>query len=116
MKTNLVKIPEELLKNLTRNMIANYEKYRTLHEYNRNLRSITQCDKSIVRILNNPIISPLSRTDRQQHRESGRVALHLSRTRESLCGFGHVQNFYQIGKICSPAVKKLGALLLYTRV
>ena len=38
--------------------------------------------------------------------------LHLSRTRESLCGFGHVQNFYQIGKICSPAVNKRGALLL----
>ena len=38
--------------------------------------------------------------------------LHLSRTRESLCGFGHVQNFYQIGKICNPAVKQWGALLL----
>ena len=25
---------------------------------------------------------------------------------------GHVQNFHQIGKICSPAVKKWGALLL----
>ena len=24
----------------------------------------------------------------------------------NLCGFGYVQNFYQIEKICSPAVKK----------
>ena len=27
------------------------------------------------------------------------------RTRESLYGFRHVQNFYQIGRICSPAVR-----------
>ena len=32
--------------------------------------------------------------------------LHLIRTCESLCGFGHVQNFYQIRKICSRADKK----------
>ena len=25
--------------------------------------------------------------------------LNLSRTHESSCGFGHVQNFYQIGRI-----------------
>ena len=60
MKTNLVKIPEELPKSLIRNIKSNYEKYRTLHEYNTNLRSITRCDKSIGRILDNPKISPLS--------------------------------------------------------
>ena len=34
------------------------------------------------------------------------AAALLSDTPESLLGFGHVQNYYQIGKICSPAVKK----------
>ena len=74
LKTKLVKILEELPKSQTRNIKSNYEKYRTLHEYNTNLRSRTRCDKSIARILDNPKIFPLSCTDRQQHRESGRVA------------------------------------------
>ena len=61
MKPNLVKkILPELPKSPTRNIIANYEKCRTLHEYNRNLRSITRCDKSIARILDNPKTSPPS--------------------------------------------------------
>ena len=48
------KILQELPTCPTRNIIANYEKWRTLHEYNRNLKSITRCDKSIARILDNP--------------------------------------------------------------
>ena len=60
MKPNLVKIQQELPKSPTRNIIPNYEKYRTLHEYNTNLRSITRCDKSIARILYSAKISPLS--------------------------------------------------------
>ena len=54
------KILQELPKRPTRNIIANYEKYRTLHEYNRNLRSITRCDKSTARIFDNPTIYSLS--------------------------------------------------------
>ena len=38
--------------------------------------------------------------------------LHLTRTFEGLCGFGNVQNFYQIGKICSPAVKKMRCFII----
>ena len=38
--------------------------------------------------------------------------LRLSRTPESLSGFGHVQNFYQIGRICSEAVKFSSCLAL----
>ena len=60
MKANLVRILQELPKSPTRNMKANYEKYRTLHEYSTNLGSMTRCDKSIARILYNPKISPLS--------------------------------------------------------
>ena len=60
MKANLVRILQELPKSPTRNIKANYEKYRTLNEYSTNLRSMTRCDKSITRILNIPKISPLS--------------------------------------------------------
>ena len=58
MKPNLVKNIQELSKSPTRSIIANYEKCRTLHEYNRNLRSITRCDKSTARILDNPKTIP----------------------------------------------------------
>ena len=60
MEINLVRILQELPKSPTRNIKANYEKYRTLNEYSTNLRSMTRCDKSIERILNIPKISPLS--------------------------------------------------------
>ena len=51
MQTNLVRILQELPKKPTRNKKAYYEKYRTLHEYSTDLRSMTRCGKSIVRIL-----------------------------------------------------------------
>ena len=60
MQPNLIRILQELLKSPTRNIKANYEKYRTLNEYSTNLRSMTRCDKSIARILDIPQISPLS--------------------------------------------------------
>ena len=60
MKANLVRIPQELPNSPTRNIKANYEKYRTLNEYSTKLSSMTRCDKSIARILNIPKISPLS--------------------------------------------------------
>ena len=60
MKANLVRIPQELPKSPRRNKISKYKKYRTLHDYNMNLGSITRCDKSIARILDNPKNSPLS--------------------------------------------------------
>ena len=59
-KPNLVRILQELSKSPTRNIKANYEKYRTLNEYSTNLRSMTRCDKSIARILDISKISPLS--------------------------------------------------------
>ena len=74
MQPNLVRILQELSKSPTRNIKANYDKYRTLNEYSTNLRSMTRCDKSTASTLDIPKISPLSSTDRQQHRESGRVA------------------------------------------
>ena len=60
MKANLVRILQELPKSPTRNIKANYEKYRTLNKYSTNFRSMTRCDKSIARILYIPKISPLS--------------------------------------------------------
>ena len=60
MKANLVRILQELPKSPTRNIKADYEKYRTLNEYSTNLRSMTRCDKNIARILDIPKISPLS--------------------------------------------------------
>ena len=60
MKANLVRILQELPKSPTRNIKANYEKYRTLNEYSTNVRSMTRCDKTIGRIWNIPKISPLS--------------------------------------------------------
>ena len=60
MKPNLVRILQELPKSPKRNIKANYEKYQTLNEYSTNLRSMTRCDKSIARSLDNPKISPLS--------------------------------------------------------
>ena len=51
MKAILVRIPQEFPKSPRQNIISKYEKYRTLYEYNTNLRSITRCDKSIARIL-----------------------------------------------------------------
>ena len=55
-----------------------------------------------LKTLFNQFISENSFLDRRTYPDK---QLHLSRTRESLCGFGHVQNFNQIGRICSPAVK-----------
>ena len=46
MQPNLVRILQELSKSPTRNIKANYKKYRTLNEYSTNLRSMTQCDKT----------------------------------------------------------------------
>ena len=60
MQPNLVRNLQELLWSPTRNIKANYEKYRTLNDNNANLRSMTRCDKSIARILDKPKISPLS--------------------------------------------------------
>ena len=57
MKPIWSKFVQELPQSPTRNKIANYEKHRTIHEYNSNLRSITRCNKSTARILNNPKIS-----------------------------------------------------------
>ena len=51
MQPNLIRILQELSKSPTRNIKANYEKYRTLNKYCANLRSMTLCDKSIARIL-----------------------------------------------------------------
>ena len=53
---------QELPESPTLNIGANYERCRTLHEYNTNLGSITRRDKNVARILNNPKpkISPLS--------------------------------------------------------
>ena len=60
MKPIWSKFLQELLQSPIRNIIANYEKKRILHEYHTNLRSITRCNKSTARILNNPKISQLS--------------------------------------------------------
>ena len=60
MQPNLVRILQELSKSPTRNIKANYEKYRTLNEYSTNLKSMTRCDKSMARILDIPKMSPVS--------------------------------------------------------
>ena len=57
MQPNLIRILQELPKSPTRNIKANYEKYRTLNEYNRNLRSMTRYDKSTESVLDIPKIS-----------------------------------------------------------
>ena len=59
MKQKLVKNSEGSPLESNTKYNSKLRKYQTLHEYNRNLRSITRCDKRIARILDNPKISTI---------------------------------------------------------
>ena len=78
-------------------------------------RPLSRCyhEKMIFESLLNQFKSENSILDRKTYPDK---EFHPSRARESLCDFGHVQKFYQIGKICSPAVQNEELYYYNTRV